>query len=303
MKILQNLSPQNLSPKNKASLLLVAGVLAISLSPIFVRYADAPGLVIAFYRMLIASLLLIPSGLAGLRKSSLSRQNLGLAIAAGACLALHFALWISSIFLTSIAASATLGTTTPLWIALLGWLFLAIRPRWQVMAGMAMAITGGAIIASAEHSVGSQPLLGNSMAFIAAILAASYFLLTRSAQKRGLHFQAAVFVVYGSAALFLLPLPLIFGMSYIAYPWQSFFWMLMMALIPQLVGHSSFNYAMQYLNPTLVSTLILLEPIGASILAFFLLQESPSQQVLWGGAITLLGVIISSLYNRVGQND
>jgi drug/metabolite transporter (DMT)-like permease len=130
-------------------------------------------------------------------------------------------------------------------------------------------------------------------------------LLGRSAQKRGLSLNAYIGVAYGTAALVLLPLPWFVGLlpnteslSYFNYPASTFFWIALLALIPQLVGHTSFNYAVNYLPPTLVSTLLLLEPVGAAVLAIILFNEVPGTTTLIGSLLLLVGVAITILSSR-----
>ena len=111
--------------------------------------------------------------------------------------------------------------------------------------------------------------------------------------QRDLSLANYVLLAYGSASLFLLPLPLVLGHSYVAYPPGSFFWILLLALVPQLIGHTSINYVMKHLNPNLVATAVLLEPVGASIFALLLFQELPGLQTLIGATILLTGVMIT----------
>lgn len=276
------------------------GLVAVSLSAIFIRLADAPGVVVAAYRMVLASLILLPWTLRALKRTPLTRQNAGYAVLAGLLLGVHFATWISSLSFTSVAASTSLGTTTPVWVALSSWLVLGFAPSFTTLLGMLVAILGGALIGfgGGVAETSSAPLAGNVLALVGAAAAAAYLLLGRAAQNRGLGLQAYIGVAYGVAALSLVPLPLLLGLSYSAYSPATFFWILLLALIPQLIGHTSYNYAVKHLDPAVVATVILLEPIGASVLALLIFTEIPPLPTLVGALVLLIGVAITARNNR-----
>ncbi len=281
------------------------GLIAVSLSAIFIRLADAPGVVVAAYRMLLASLILLPWTVRALRKTPLTRRNLGYAVLAGLLLGLHFATWISSLSYTTVAASTSLGTTTPVWVALSSWLFLGLAPPFSALLGMLVAVLGGALIGfgGAVGETSSAPFLGNSLALVGAAAAAAYLLLGRAAQNRGLSLQAYIGVAYGVAALVLLPLPFFLDYSYTGYSAESYGWILLLALIPQLVGHTSYNYAVKHMNPAVVATVILLEPIGASLLALILFTEVPPLPTLLGALVLLTGVAITTRNSRLTAEE
>jgi drug/metabolite transporter (DMT)-like permease len=284
-------------------LVLAAGVIAVSLAAIFIRYANAPSLIVAAYRMTLASFILLPLALPALRQTPLTKQNAPYAISAGIFLGIHFATWISSLSYTTVAASAAIVATQPLWVALFSWIFLKSAPSFMTLLGILISVGGMAMIAfgdlsSGDLTGGSRPLFGDALALVGGICAAAYFLLGRSAQKRNLSLNAYIGVAYSVAALVLLPLPLIAGLSYTAYAPMTFFWIALLALIPQLVGHTSFNYAVKFLPPTLVSTLLLLEPVGAAILAVLLFSEIPGRATLLGSVILLIGIAITIQSSR-----
>lgn len=271
---------------------LAIGVAAVSLAAIFIRLADAPGLVVALYRMLIASLLLLPLSLRALRSAALTGRTLLYSLLAGLFLAGHFATWISSLSYTSVSASVTLVASQPLWVAVLSWLFLGLAPSFLVLLGALVAVAGGALIGFGDFGGGSAPLLGDGLALAGALFAACYLLLGRSAQRRGLALRHYIGLAYPFAALVLLPLPALAGLPYLAYGPETFLWLALLALVPQLIGHTSINYAMTRLPPTLVATALLLEPVGASAAALLLFGERPSFTTLLGGALLLLGVFL-----------
>lgn len=289
--------------RNRLWAVLVIGLIAVSLSAIFIRFADAPGVVIAAYRMIIASLLLLPWTVKALRRTPLTRESFAYTVLAGVFLAAHFATWITSLSYTSVAASVTLVTSNPLWVALFSWIFLARAPSFTVIMGVMVAVLGGALIGfgDAGSGVGAAPLFGNLLALLGAICVSAYLLLGRAAQRRGLGLQAYVGLAYGVAAVVLLPVPMIFGFPYLGYSFETYFWILLLALVPQLIGHTSYNYLMKHLDPTFVATTILLEPVGASILALILFREIPPPLTLAGAAILLVGVALTTRYSRAAQ--
>jgi len=278
--------------------ILTLGILSVSFAAIFIRLASraAPlegplfSLVIAAGRMGIAALLLLPTTLLAMQRYSLERKQWLYILGAGFFLALHFLSWISSLEYTSVAASTALVTTNPLWVSLFSWLFLKESPSKQTWLGAAIALLGGALVGLGQSGgLSSNPLLGNTLALLGAVAVSAYFLLGRQVQLSGVPITLYSGLVYAVAALFLVPLPLLTGVGYGA-PLQAYLWIGLLALVPQVLGHTSFNWAVKYVNPTLVTVLILLEPIGASLAAIALFKEIPGPTVLLGAFILLIGV-------------
>lgn len=281
----------------RLTLVLGAAVLAISFAAIFTRLAEAPGVVVAFWRMAFSCLLLAPFTLRGLRRTPPTRRTLRPTLWAGVLLGVHFAAWLSSLSYTTVAASVTLVTTVPLWVAILEWM-RGRRPTRGVMVGLLIAIAGGVAIGLGDLRGGSAPLLGDALALLGAVTVAGYFLLGRHAQRAGLSTGAYAGIAYAVATLVLLPLPLIFGAPYLAWPAETWLWIVAMALAPQLVGHTGLNWANRFLDPTLVATVTLLEPIGAGALAAVLFGEIPGPGVLLGAPVLLLGVGLVVRFRR-----
>lgn len=273
--------------------MLSVALVAVSLAAIYIRLADAPGVVVALYRMAIASLVMLPITLRGLRRTPLRGQAAWLTLAAGALLALHFAAWISSLTFTTVAASVSLVSTSPLWMALMAWLFLGSAPTLGVIIGVLLAVAGAAIIGFGDMTGGTEPLLGDALALVGAIAGAGYILLGRTVQRLGVGLDAYAGTAYLVAAVVLAPLPALFGQDYFGYPAQTYAWVLLLALMPQLIGHTGINYAAKYLPPTVIATMLLLEPLGSGILALIVFREVPSTLTLVGAIILLVGVLIT----------
>jgi drug/metabolite transporter (DMT)-like permease len=283
----------------RVALVLTVAVVAVSVAAVFIRLADAPGVVVAWWRMAIAALVLGPLTIRGLRRTPLRRGTVWPTVAAGLLLGVHFATWITSLSYTTVAASVSLVATTPLWVAILAWAFLRRSPTLTVLLGVLVAVAGGAIIGfgdalgSTTTAAAPAPLLGDALALTGAIAGAGYLLLGRLAQRRGLALDAYVGVAYAVAAVALAPLPALAGLSYTGYPAATFGWIVLLALVPQLIGHTGINYAMKHLDPTRVATATLLEPLGAGVLAYALFAEVPTAVTLAGAAIVLIGVLLT----------
>ena len=286
-------------------LVVVVGVLAVSTSAIFVRLAltssgvsgVAFSLFLSASRLALASILLLPAW-RNFKLTPLTSSALGYAGAASICLALHFAAWITSLSFTSIAASTTLVTTNPVWVALLSWLWFKEKPSKLTLLGIGIALIGGVLIALGGAGVvtaGSNPLLGNFLALLGAWTVSMYLLLGREAQKRGLGISSYIAIVYSTAALVLLPFPVIFGSGYTGYSLTVYFYVMLMAIFPQLVGHTSLNWAVHWISPTLITLAILFEPVGASFLGYLIFKEVPSLSVIVGAVVLLIGVA-SAIY-------
>ncbi|MGD1937770.1 MAG: DMT family transporter [Cyanophyceae cyanobacterium] len=216
------------------------------------------------------------------------------AIAAGLCLALHFSTWITSLAYTSIAASTVLVTTNPIWIALATWVLFGDRPNRPMISGIGVALMGSAIVSwSPQINAGNQPWLGNFLALAGAWTFSAYFLLGRTAQRRGVAPSTYAIITSATAAIALAPFPLLTGERYGGHsPWV-YLCILLSALIPQLIGHGSLNWAMTQLPPITTSLVILLEPIGASVLAYWIFGEQPGWTVVLGAIAIIGGISLS----------
>ena len=284
---------------------LIVGVAAVSAAAIFIRLAFAaaghsgPGvaLLLAGVRLGAAALLLAPTW-RGLLRTRTQPGARGLAALAGVFLAAHFGTWVTSLAYTSVAASVTIVTTNPIWVALFGWLWLGERVGRLTLGGILLATTGGVLIGlgdAAGGSAGSAPLLGDALALVGAWTVSGYFLLGREAQRRGLSIGQYVAVAYATAAAVLLPLPAFFGTPYTGWPPIVYGYALAMALTSQLVGHTGFNWAVRWIPPVLVTLAILFEPLGSGFLAYLFFGEVPPPLVFAGAGVLLAGVALAVL--------
>jgi drug/metabolite transporter (DMT)-like permease len=278
---------------------LAAGVIAISTASILIHLAEAPPLVPGAWRTLLAALLLTPWGLPALRRErhALSRRDVGLLVACGLLLAAHFATWITSLAYTTVASSVILVTTNPLWVGLASHFLLKERlSRAQALA-IGIALLGSAVISYGDLAVSGRALLGDLLALAGSLTISAYMLLGRRL-RRTLSTLAFVWPCYGIAGLALTALCLLSGQSPVGLSGQSYLWLVLLALVPQIVGHTAVNWALAHVSPLVVTLAILGEPIGSSLLALAILRESPPPTALLGGAMILLGVVLASRQER-----
>ena len=291
---------------------LIVATLAVSTSSIFIRFAQAdgaPSLVIAALRLTFATLLIAPVALSRHLDEikRLTRIEILLGVFSGIFLALHFATWITSLEYTSVASSVVFVGTGPMWVALLSPLFLKEHITRTTVVGLVIAVIGGAIIALSDACAWNSGLVcpalgdilqgraiwGNFLALMGAWAVTGYLIIGRKL-RTGTSLVPYIFLVYGMGAVTLMIILLISGNTPFGYKTTTYSWIFLLAAIPQLIGHSTYNWALKYLNAALVAVTVLGEPIGSATLAYFLLNETPSLMTLIGGALILLGIFLSS---------
>jgi len=293
--------PAPLAGSSKAyapRLALVLGIAAVSSGSIFARFAqaDAPSLVVAAFRLFLAVLLLLPIAWLRYRRElrELNARDWRWLLAAGFFLAVHFASWITSLEYTSVASSVALVSTSPLWVALFSWIVLREPVKPSLVIGLALALCGSVVISFAEAraAISARPLLGNALALIGAVAVSGYWLIGRR-MRRGLALVPYVTVVYGSAALLLLAAATIAAQPLTGFKSSTYGWFVLLALLPQLLGHSSFNWALGHLPAAYVAVATLGEPIGAAILAFLFLGEAPTVLKAFAAFLILTGIFLA----------
>lgn len=274
--------------------ILAIGVVSASVSGILIRYADeASGLALSLWRCAAGSLLLAPFAIRGIKR--MSARDFVIPALAGVSLAAHFATWITSVNLTTIASSVLLVSTTPIFVALIGRWFLSERLRTPGWLGVALALGGTVLIAGLDFQGSS--LEGNILALIGGITVAGYVIGGRQARRHlGILEYAAV--TYGFAALALIPVCLVAGVDLGGYSDTT--WLAIAGLIvgPQLMGHTLINMALSDIDATTVSVTVMAEPIIAIGLAFVLFSEVPTALAYPGGLAILIGIYLVSAAQR-----
>jgi drug/metabolite transporter (DMT)-like permease len=288
---------------------ILIGIIAASLAAIFIRFAQndgLPSLVIAGGRLTIASLVLTPFALrrnyAEIR--TLNRNDLILAGLSGVFLALHFATWIASLEFTTVLISVVLVSTSPLWTAFLEVVFLRARLRRLVIFGLLVAVGGGLVIAlggESDMTVASNPVLGGGLALTGAIAIAIYFVIGRRVRAK-LTILPYIWLVYSGAAIALIVAILVTGTQITVDAPEAYLWVVLLALVPQLIGHTSFNFALRYLSATYVSIITQMEPIASAIAAFIIFEELPVRHQIVGSIGIIIGVILATLGQAEGES-
>jgi drug/metabolite transporter (DMT)-like permease len=283
---------------------IALGILAVSAASIIVKMIQnehVPSLVISAYRLTLASLVLAPLALTRHRDEikKLTRRDLLLIAVAGIFLALHFATWIESIRFTTIASSTVLVSTSPIFVGIFSWILLREKLSRMLIIGLVITVLGGVMIGFADSTgmpptaSAPDPLKGNVLAIAGAFAAAIYLLIGRSIRAK-LSLIPYIFVCYSAAAITLLIAVLVAGENFWGYTNVAYVGVILLAIFPQLIGHSSFNWALRYLSATYVSITVLGEPIGSTILAFFIFKQLPPELTLIGGGLILIGILIAS---------
>jgi drug/metabolite transporter (DMT)-like permease len=293
-------------------LALFFGILAVSTASIFIRYAqsNAPSLVIAAYRLSLATIGLAPFAWTRRRDElvTLTSVDFLLALLSGLFLALHFASWITSLEFTTVASSVVLVTTTPLWVGIFSPLILKEPLRRVVAIGLGLALVGSTIVGLSDvcswRSAGlicpplgdfmhGRAFIGDLLALVGAFMAACYLMIGRSLRGR-MSLLSYIFLVYGMAACVLIVAMLATHQSPFGYPPLTYLWFFLLALVPQLIGHSTFNWTLRYLSAAYVSISLLGEPVGSTILAYLFLQETPAALKVFGAILILAGIYVAS---------
>jgi drug/metabolite transporter (DMT)-like permease len=283
----------------RAAIVLPVGLAAMSFASIFIRFCDAPPLVIAAYRLTLATLILLmlafPRTLREFRR--LTRKEILPSLGAGLFLCFHFAFWISSLQYTSVASSVIFVTTNPIFVALASAFILRERISPVLFFSILTAVAGGMIIGWGDWGRGRDHLYGDFLSLLGAVMATGYLLVGRRVRQK-VSLPTYITMVYGVAAVFLILLALLNGDSLSGYAPKDYLLFLLLAVGPQLIGHSSLNWALRFFSTALVAVFVLGEPIGASLLAYLILGENPGTALLWGGGLVLLGIYLSARAER-----
>ncbi len=268
---------------------VAVAVLSVSFASIFIRWSDSPPVVIAAYRMLFASIMLLPFAIIHREAQFqlLDRKTISWLLVIGLILALHFATWITSLGMTSVASSTILVTAHPLLVGAVSILLFKESGKWTAI-GVAIGFSGVVFISLFSLQDGSWD--GNLLALIGGVFAGIYILAGRVLRKK-VNLIAYAFIIYLTAAAFLFLACVVLGQPIWPYPVEEFILFLLLAGVSTILGHTLYNWSLKYVTAPLVSSSLLGEPILASVLAIFLLSELPSPYIFVGGALILAGVL------------
>lgn len=307
MKI-DEISGQSRSTPIKAYVVVLVAIVATSSAAILIRFAldqNMPPLLIVAARLLIASLALTPIALRRYRPflTGLSRVEALLIAISGICLSIHFTAWVTSLQYTTVLVSVVIVSTGPIWVAILEVIFLHIRLSRLVVLGLLVALLGGAMIGwpqgEAQLEMMLTPgaengtLIGAGLAWLGALSVSVYMLIGRKL-RADLPVIPYIWLVYSIATLCTLAVMLARETPALGYSIEGYLILLAMGLIPQLIGHSSLNYLLEYFPAALVSMFSQLEPIGSALLALLLFRELPPNQQILGSLTIIVGVVLAS---------
>ncbi len=294
--------------KNYQKLSRIALPLAVffaSFSSIFIRWSTAPSLIIAFYRMMFAGLLVLPyfgyrkvfprsgekeSGSPGQTgKNRAGPREILLSLGSGFFLAAHFATWISSLRYTSIASSVLLVNTHPVMVFFLSRFFLKEGGGKREFFYVILTVVGSIVLSWGDMAKGNQVLLGDLLAILGALSVGAYMTLGRVV-RRSMGVTNYTTLVYFTSAVVLFVVVTLGGIPLGPYSAREFALFLGLAFFCTILGHSVYSWALKYVSSTYLSLNILIEPILAGILAFFIFREVPTVVNGIGAFIVLVGI-------------
>ena len=273
---------------------IAVGVVGVSFSAPIAAAVAAPALAVAVWRNVVGTAVSAPWALVGHRSEARAvlsdRHRLGLGLVAGAALALHFALWIPSLRLTSVTASTALVTTTPVWVVLLERL-RGRRVPVAVVGGVALALAGVLVVTGVDATASPRALLGDLLALLGGMAAAGYVVAGEAVRR---HVSTATYttLAYGSCTVLLVAVCVAFGVPLAGFDARTWLLLLVLAVCAQLLGHTLLNLALPAAGATTITLCLLLEVPGASLVAWVWLGQAPPLAVLPGAVLVLLGLAL-----------
>ena len=272
---------------------IIIGVISVSLSAIFVKLSSADAGVIAFYRMLFSILIMLPWFLMKYSNEIkvLSKRDWIFSSIAGVFLSFHFILWFESLNYTSVASSTVLVTMQPLFAFIGTYLFFKEKITLQTFIAGGIAILGSVLISWGDFQISGTALYGDILALIACALITGYLLFGQDVRKR-LSLVTYTMVVYSVSTITLFFYIIIKGESFGPYPAIDWMWFILLAIIPNLLGHNLFNWALKWTSTNVISIAILFEPVGAALLAILIFNEYLTVSQIVGGLVVILGIML-----------
>jgi drug/metabolite transporter (DMT)-like permease len=207
-------------------------------------------------------------------------------------LSLHFVFWIASLKYTSVASSVVLVNAHPIFVGIGGWLFLKERPGLKLILGICLSVLGSGLISYGDRVISQEALFGDGLALLGAVTASGYFLVGRKMRKDQ-DLLSYIFPVYSTAGVVLILICFAFRKPFFGYSSSTYLFLFLLALVPQLIGHTTFNWALKYLPASMVAITILGEPVGSTILAYFVLGEGLTSWKIVGGIAIFAGILVA----------
>lgn len=292
-----------MSETRRAYVAVLTAMVSVSVASVLIKWSETDPFVLAAYRLAFTCTILLPymlwtGGFSNIR--SFDRKESLLVLLSGIALAFHFGFWVVSLTLTLVATSVILVTSHPIFVAAVSHFLLHDKVKRIAAAGIAIAFSGVVVIAISDYSVGAGTLLGDLFAFVGGICAGIYFLSGRVARQT-IDIAPYAFSVYGISAVLLFVAGGFAGDPLVVTAPRELLLFLLMAIFPTILGHTMFNYALKKLPAHIISTSVLGEPVGASILAYFLLpDEIPGVAIVIGGTLVVIGlyIVLAKGYDR-----
>lgn len=273
---------------------IAVGVLFTAFSSIFIRLSSAPALAIAANRMILTTIMLVPLIIherltSGSSRKTVDRRLALLCILSGLFLAIHFATWIRSVELTTIASATVIVNAQPLFVVLAGFVLFDERISKRAFVYILIVLAGGVLLSSGDFALGKDALIGDVLALIGAISVAGYMIIGRYARRR-LSARSYVFMVYGASAVFLISFCLASGTPVFSYELREYLLFGAMAFFCTILGHTLYNWTLKYLKTSVVATVTLGEPVFATTLGLIIFSEVPPALTIAGGVIMIIGL-------------
>lgn len=284
----------------KIFLVLLVSVISVSFASIFIKLCpEVPSITISFYRMAVSGIVISFFALNNLKElKSINKKLIFLNILSGVALGLHFIFWISSLKYTSVASSVALVTLNPIFVGIFSYIFFKEKPSINLIIGILLSIIGSFILAFGDKPTlelikeGKNPLLGDILALLGAIMA-SFYIILGSAVRKNVSLLTYNFIAYNSSFIFLYFVVLLTKNPFFGFNKISYLYLFLLGVIPQLIGHTGFNWALKYVKPVLIAITILGEPIGATILALMIFNEIPKGTQLLGMSLIFIAIMVS----------
>jgi len=285
----------------KTVIVLLAGITSISFAAIFIRFCDdVPAIMIATYRLVIASaVLLVMCRIKGAAFRHVGRRELLFSLLGGVFLAFHFVTWITSLKYTSVASSVVLVTTNPIFVGIFSYVVLKEKQNVELIIGIVLCFAGSIMIAIGDGGLqnfalsGRGAVIGDILALVGAVMASGY-LIVGSRVREKLDILTYITIVFSMSAVLLLIMSFVLRIPFGGYKASSYLFMVLLAVIPQLIGHTAFNWALKHLKASMVAITILGEPIGATILAYLFFGETVRTFQIIGIALIFTAIVVAS---------
>lgn len=280
------------SPPITSIIPLIVGMIAISFSPIFVRYSDAPVAIQGMYRMLFTVLIMLPFGtkyIGALRK--ITRKDWLLLSLAGFFLALHFLLWMESLSYTSIASSTIILALEPVFVMIGAYFVFKERSNKIAILGLALALVGAFCVGSGDIGLSRTAFTGDVLSLLGTLAVAVNMLIAKRLLERVPSYLYSL-IVFAITVICFAVYNLALGVSFTNYPGQEWLLFLLLAIVPTVFGHLIFNWLLQYVKTATISMSVLAEPVGASILGMIIFREMITPFQLVGGVIIIIGLLL-----------